>query len=173
MILKIIIVMDPNNLVVNVSDNHLDFCRPKQFFNKPFEGTNHINHATDRLCLIPYKQIAVGFYKYENEPYEHYIDRFMNNASQYYFVTIDPEYNTYLDLFALFILQSKKVKKGLDYKCSRSRSLFDYYFDESTLSFNGRMIKRHNCWFLDFNSLRNFSVSNIFCDIPNFFLENP
>lgn len=99
----------------------------------------------DRLCLVPDGRFYVYFPKLENETREAYFQRFIDHGNKF-FINIDENQKTAIDLIGLFIVESKKIYL-------EEYNLFDLFFDkDSDLFFNGIIYKKNNCWFLCFDS---------------------
>jgi len=144
---------------IRVTNNYIDFTETINFdeyikrFSENyvfFKSADKIKiEPGDKLCLIPYGRVYNHVLEYEHEThhdYHHYLDCLLNHPDQKVFIDIDTDYNAYLDLIALFILNSKKIKYD-------DESVFDHFFGfGSNLIFNDDMVKYNNCWFLDFDS---------------------
>lgn len=148
-----------NNQVLFVSafPKHLDFRRHGTFFKlMDSDADNSLDNSieispNDVLSLVPFGRFHNAFpleISIKLEPDEE-IDYFVKKADPKYFIKIEKCHDTLLDLFSLFILNTKKVKYN-DYD---KYSIFDVHFSASSnLVFNGRFAKYKNCWFLDFDS---------------------
>lgn len=88
-------------------------------------------------------------YKYNDNPNDEGYDLILNKMieEKKYMIEIDPRNNTHLDLLALFIIESKRVK------CKSGVTLYDaYHMGDSFLIFNTYLHKVKNCWFLSFDT---------------------
>lgn len=141
---------------VKVSE-YLDFRNPRNNF-MIFLNYNSLNDdwininenveilTGDKLSLIPYgcHEEIVKNLDFENNS----LEKFLTQTDSKYFVTISEPCNTYLDLFCLFILESKKINY-MNY----NTSIFDVFFGKgSNMVFNGHYVKIDDCWFLDFDT---------------------